>query len=148
MDVIGFICVSLGSSTAQLHDSPSSRRAQAYSEAGFSSQNGERAWGVYYHQQRSDVRFLWARGLNAKDIHKEMFPVYGGKCLSRKAVREWVEKRGKCLLMKRMKRRRESGWDNRLLCCRFRRTGNAMEQVYQCWRRIWQEINVFPQVRI
>jgi hypothetical protein len=23
---------------------------------------------------------LWAKGLNAKDIHKEMFPVYGGKC--------------------------------------------------------------------
>jgi hypothetical protein len=24
-----------------------------------------------------------------------MFPVYGGKCLSRKAVHNWVEKRGK-----------------------------------------------------
>jgi hypothetical protein len=30
--------------------------------------------------------FLWAKGLSAKDINKEMFPVYGGKCLSRKAV--------------------------------------------------------------
>jgi transposase len=30
--------------------------------------------------------------LNAKDIHKAMFPVYGGKCLSRKAVHNWVEK--------------------------------------------------------
>jgi hypothetical protein len=38
------------------------------------------------------VRFLWAKGLNLKDIHKEMFPVYGGKCLSRKAVHNWVEK--------------------------------------------------------
>jgi hypothetical protein len=38
---------------------------------------------------------LWAKGLNAKDIHKEMFPVYGGKCLSRKADHNWVEKRGK-----------------------------------------------------
>jgi thiamine kinase-like enzyme len=35
---------------------------------------------------------LLAKGLNAKDNHKEMFPVYGGKCLSRKAVHEWVEK--------------------------------------------------------
>jgi hypothetical protein len=43
-------------------------------------------------EQRSVVRFLWAKGLNAKDIHKEIFPVYGGKCLSRKAVRNWVEK--------------------------------------------------------
>jgi hypothetical protein len=33
---------------------------------------------------------LWAKGLNAKDIHKEMFLVYGGKCLSRKAVHNWV----------------------------------------------------------
>jgi hypothetical protein len=30
--------------------------------------------------------FLWAKGLNAKDILKEMLPVYDGKCLSRKAV--------------------------------------------------------------
>jgi hypothetical protein len=44
-------------------------------------------------EQRSVVRyFLWAKGLNAKDIHKEMFPVYNGKCLSRKAVHNWVEK--------------------------------------------------------
>jgi hypothetical protein len=32
-------------------------------------------------EQRSVVRFLWVKGLNAKDIHKEMFPVYGAKCL-------------------------------------------------------------------
>jgi hypothetical protein len=38
-------------------------------------------------KQRSIVRFfVWAKGLDAKAIHKEMFPVYGGKCLSRKAV--------------------------------------------------------------
>jgi hypothetical protein len=24
--------------------------------------------------------FFWAKGLNTKDIHKEMFPVYGGGC--------------------------------------------------------------------
>jgi hypothetical protein len=35
---------------------------------------------------------LWAEGLNANDIHKEMFPTYAGKCLSRKAVHNWVEK--------------------------------------------------------
>jgi hypothetical protein len=27
-----------------------------------------------------------------KNIHKEMFPVYGGKCLPRKVVHNWVEK--------------------------------------------------------
>jgi hypothetical protein len=31
-------------------------------------------------------------GLNAKDIHKEIFPVYAGKCLSCKAVHNWIEK--------------------------------------------------------
>jgi hypothetical protein len=38
---------------------------------------------------------LWAKGLNAKVIHKKMFYIYGGKCLSPKAVHIWVEKRGK-----------------------------------------------------
>jgi hypothetical protein len=46
-------------------------------------------------EQRYVVRFLWARGLNANHSHKEMFPVYGGKCLSTKAVHKWVEKCGK-----------------------------------------------------
>jgi hypothetical protein len=31
-------------------------------------------------EQGSVVRFLCAKGLNAKDIHKSMIPVYGGKC--------------------------------------------------------------------
>jgi hypothetical protein len=38
------------------------------------------------------VHFLWAEGPNAKNIHKQMFHVYGGKCLSLKAVHNWVEK--------------------------------------------------------
>jgi hypothetical protein len=43
-------------------------------------------------EQHSDVRFWWAKGLSARDIHKEMFPLYGGKCLSLKVVHNWVEK--------------------------------------------------------
>jgi hypothetical protein len=46
-------------------------------------------------EQRSVVRFLWAKRLNAKDIYEEMFSVYGGKCLSRKVVRTWAKKRGR-----------------------------------------------------
>jgi hypothetical protein len=42
-------------------------------------------------EQSSVVRFMWAKGLNAKDILKEMCPVYVGKCLSRKATHSWVE---------------------------------------------------------
>jgi hypothetical protein len=38
---------------------------------------------------------LWAKRLNAKDIRKEMFLVYGGKCVSCKAAHSWVAKRGK-----------------------------------------------------
>jgi hypothetical protein len=37
-------------------------------------------------EQCSVVRLLWAKGLNAKDIHKEIFPVYVEKCLPHKAV--------------------------------------------------------------
>jgi hypothetical protein len=33
----------------------------------------------------------------------------------------------------------------RLLCCGFRRPGNAMGQVYQCRWMICREINVFPR---
>jgi hypothetical protein len=47
-------------------------------------------------QQRSVERFMWAKGLNTTDIYKGMFLVYGGKCLSRKAVHKLVDKRGKC----------------------------------------------------
>jgi hypothetical protein len=37
----------------------------------------------------------------------------------------------------------------RLLCCGFRRSGKAMGQVYQCWRRICREIMFsFFQFRI
>jgi hypothetical protein len=39
------------------------------------------------------VRFLWAKGLNAKGIRKPMFPIYCGKGLSCKAGHNWVEKR-------------------------------------------------------
>jgi hypothetical protein len=58
-------------------------------------------------EQRSVVRFLWTKGLNAKDIHKEMFPVYVGKCLSRKAVHNWVA--NVSVMTKRLKWRCGSG---------------------------------------
>jgi hypothetical protein len=38
------------------------------------------------------VLLLFAKRLNAKDIHKEARPVYGSKYSSRKAVHKWVEK--------------------------------------------------------
>jgi hypothetical protein len=74
MDVIGFLRVSLGSSTVHLHDSLGSRRACAYSEAGFSSQWRPCLSTVLPKSNVLLCVFLWAKGLNAKDIHKEMFP--------------------------------------------------------------------------
>jgi hypothetical protein len=38
------------------------------------------------------VHVLWAKGLNAKDIHKEIFPVYSGKCSSHTVVHNWFDK--------------------------------------------------------
>jgi hypothetical protein len=32
-------------------------------------------------EQRSGVRFLRKKGPNTKDIHKQIFPVYGETCL-------------------------------------------------------------------
>jgi hypothetical protein len=46
--------------------------------------------GCTTEEQRSVVSFLWEGGLNANDIHKEVFPIYGGKGYSRKAVHSWV----------------------------------------------------------
>jgi len=37
-------------------------------------------------EQRGVVRFLWEKDMAAKDIHKEMLPVYGEHCLSRQAA--------------------------------------------------------------
>jgi hypothetical protein len=34
---------------------------------------------VCTEEQHSVVRFLWAQGLNARDTHNEMYPVYGRK---------------------------------------------------------------------
>jgi hypothetical protein len=56
------------------------------------------------------VLFLWAKGLNAKDIHKEMFPVSGWKCFSRKTVHNLVA--DVPLTTKRLKRSCGSGWDS------------------------------------
>jgi hypothetical protein len=98
----------------------------------------------------SVVRFLWAKGLNTKDIHKEMFPVYGGKCLSRKAVHMWFEKfsQGRWEVADDARRSAEiaeTTFKKRFLCGGFRCTGKAMGHVYQCWWRICREINVFSR---
>jgi hypothetical protein len=48
--------------------------------------------GYTNEEQRSVVPFLRPKGFNANGTHKEMFRIYGGECLSRKAIHKWVEK--------------------------------------------------------
>jgi hypothetical protein len=84
-------------------------------------------------EQRSVVRFLWAKRLNAKDIHTEMFPVYGAKCLSRKAVHNCVETFSQ-VPSKFADDARPVGEVaetavNRMLCSGFRRSSKAMGEV-------------------
>jgi hypothetical protein len=43
-------------------------------------------------EQHSVLLFLWSKGLSAKDIHKEIFPAYGGKYSLRRAFHDWVKK--------------------------------------------------------
>jgi transposase len=40
-------------------------------------------------EQRGVVRFLWAKGMAAKDVHKEMLSMYGEH---RHTVHNWVHK--------------------------------------------------------
>jgi hypothetical protein len=128
MNVIGFLCVSLGSSIAQLHKRLGSRRACVCSVAGFSSHNDD------LREAFCCTFFLWAKGLNAKDIDKEMFP--------RKADHSWVRD---SLSYARPGAEVAETTVKRFLCCGFRRAGKAMGQVYQCWWRICREVNVFSR---
>jgi hypothetical protein len=80
-----------------------------------------------------------------------MFPVYVGKCLSRKAVHNWVEKFSKGRLKVADDARRSAevaeATVKRLLHCGFQHTGKAMGQVYQYWWRICQELQVFSRIK-
>jgi hypothetical protein len=99
-------------------------------------------------EQRCVVRFLRARGLDAKDIYKEMFPVYGGKYLSRKAVHNWVNKfsqgRSKVADDGRPDAEVAETTVKRLLCCGFRSTGTSVSMLVEDMSRN----GCFVQVRI
>ena len=43
-------------------------------------------------EQPGVVQFLWAKGMAAKDFHKEMLPMNGEHCLSCQAVHNGVQK--------------------------------------------------------
>jgi hypothetical protein len=135
MDIIVFLCVSLGSSTVKFYDSLSSRCTSACSEAGISSQNGDWTWGVYYRRAALLCVFRGQKDLIQRIFINKYFLFtvgsvrrvklfhLGGKRLVDEEVEvevwKWLRQQSK-----------------RLLCCGFRRIGKAMGQVYQCWWRI------------
>jgi hypothetical protein len=90
---------------------------------------------------------LWAKGCNAKDIRREMFPVYGGKCDFHLFGPLKNHLRGKPFADDEDAEVGETTV-KKLLCLGFRRTGKAMGQVYQCWWRICLEINVLSRLNI
>jgi hypothetical protein len=77
MNITDFIYVSLGNSTGQLQvaDAHVQRLVSVVKRATMLEE-------YITKEKRSDTSFLWAKGLNERDTHKEMFPVHGGKCLS------------------------------------------------------------------
>jgi hypothetical protein len=79
LGAIGFLCVSLGSSTVTLRECLGSRRTCTCTEAGFSSKNGDRVGGYTTDEQSSVVRSLWAKEFSVKETHKETF-VVGSVC--------------------------------------------------------------------
>jgi hypothetical protein len=88
--------------------------------------------------QRYDVRLLWAEEVNAKDIHKEIFPVYDWRFTtgSRKVAKCSVDDEEVETEVRKWLRLYAAGFE-------------ALGRVYQCWWRIYREVNVFFfQVRI
>ena len=43
-------------------------------------------------EQRSVIRFLYAKGHSASAVQSEMCPVYGDKCFTRPAIHVWCQK--------------------------------------------------------
>jgi hypothetical protein len=100
-------------------------------EDGFSSQHGDRVWGIYYEEQRPIVRFCSKR-TQCKGIYKDMFPVYRGSVCRVKRFTTGSRNLSKMLGSPRW-------WNGGaelaettvkiLLCCGFWRSGKAMGQL-------------------
>ena len=63
-------------------------------------------------EKRGGVRFLWAKDMAAKDIHKEMLPMYVEHCLSLQAVLKNIFQGYAFLTMTRLKERCAPGSDS------------------------------------
>jgi hypothetical protein len=135
MDIVGFLYVSLGSSTVQLHDSLGSKRTCTCSKAGFSSQNGNHAWGVYYQRVALYCAFFFWGGGEQKDLVQRIFIkkcflfMMGSVCHVKCFTTGWQTFHWW-----------RRGWNGgvevaetlvkRLQCCGFQSTGKAMGHVW------------------
>jgi hypothetical protein len=107
---------------------------------------------MYYRKAAFCCAFFWGGGqhnsMQGIFMKKCFLFTVGGVCCVKQFTTGPRNVADLSLMTKRLKWRCGSGRDSRPLCCGFRRTGKAMGQAYQCWWRICQEINVFPQVRV
>jgi hypothetical protein len=104
-------------------------------------------------KQRSFVLFCGQKNCVQRIVINKCSLCYGGKCLSRIAIQNWVEKfsqgRSKVADDSRTGAEVAETTVKRFVCCSFRRTSKAIGQVYQCWWRICREIKVvFPGLNI
>jgi hypothetical protein len=92
------------------------------------------------------VCFLLAKGLNAKDIHKEMFSVYGGKYLSRKAVHIWVDKFSQGRSKVADEAEVAGTTVRRFYVTGFDALAKRWTKVYQRWWKKCREINILSRL--
>jgi hypothetical protein len=113
MEVICFLCVSLGSSTIQVHGSLGRRRECSCSEGGFSSQNGDRAWGVYYRRAGFCCAFLCGQKDSMQRIFINKFFLFtaGSVCRVKRFIAGSWNSPKDVRKSPMMKRRCGSDWD-------------------------------------
>jgi hypothetical protein len=112
-------------------------RTCACSQDGFSGENGDRAWGMYYRKAAFCCAFFVGKITQSKFIKKRFQFTMASVChlekfsQGRSKVADDETEVGETTV-------------KRLLCCGFQRTGKTLGHVYQCWWGICRKVNVFP----
>jgi hypothetical protein len=149
MDVIGFACVSLGSSTVQLHDSLGSKCACTGCGAGLKVKMANVLMQYTTVRAAFSCAFLVGKRAPCKGYSQRNVSCLRWS-MSRKAFYNWAEK-----CSQRPSKVADDAWPGRPVEITteadvqrmeefggFWRAGNAMGQVYECWWRIRREIRV------
>jgi hypothetical protein len=147
VDVVGFLYVSLGSSTIQLHDSVGSRRACHVQRLVSVVKMATVLRGVLtkssvllcvFRGQRDSVQRIF--------INKYFLYTAGSICGVKRFTTGSRNSLKDVWKLQMRKRRCGSGWDNsqKTSMMGIRRTGRKMGRMYQCWWRLCREINVLP----